>query len=533
MYARHRIKAVEPELLEHGLVLRRGRRRLRGRPGPRRRARASPRSTTSHRRRRQRRRAPWSAGTGRGLRRFQTGYVRNYALGIGIGAVLLLGLVPAGGGAAESASTASRCSPSIIVVPARRRRSWWCSLPEATGPSWPGWSDRAVRARHRRPGGLPAGRVRPDSPDGFQFVTQHSLDRGRSASRGTSASTASRCSSSCSPACCSRSRCWASTPSTTTRPTTAGSCCSRPACMGTFLALDLFLFFVFFEVALVPMYFLIGGWGHGERVYAATKFFLYTMLGSASCSWRSWPRSCAVPAADRRAAHLRPRRDRRAESDFAAEHRPLAVPRLRHRLRRQGRRSSRCTPGCPTPTPRRPRPARSILAGVMLKLGTYGFLRFGLYLFPEAAVWFAPALRHARRRSASSTAPSCATMQKRPQAAGRLLVGGPPRLHRRSARSPSRPQSLTGGVLQMVNHGIVHRRPVPPRSADLRAPPHPRDLRAEGPPEGRARLRRRLHRGDAVVDRRARAQRLRRRVPHPDRHRSSPTGGGRWWPPPA
>ena len=51
--------------------------------------------------------------------------------------------------------------------------------------------------------------------------------------------------------------------------------------MGSFLSLDLFLFVVFFEIVLVPMYFLIGGWGHGKRIYAATKFFLYTMIGSA------------------------------------------------------------------------------------------------------------------------------------------------------------------------------------------------------------------------------------------------------------
>ncbi|MCP3991708.1 MAG: Fe-S-binding domain-containing protein, partial [Actinomycetia bacterium] len=51
--------------------------------------------------------------------------------------------------------------------------------------------------------------------------------------------------------------------------------------MGAFVALDLLLFFLFFEVVLVPMYFLIGGWGHEGRVYAAMKFFLYTMAASA------------------------------------------------------------------------------------------------------------------------------------------------------------------------------------------------------------------------------------------------------------
>jgi len=51
--------------------------------------------------------------------------------------------------------------------------------------------------------------------------------------------------------------------------------------VGVFLAMDLFLFFVFWEVSLVPMYFLIGIWGHERRIYAAVKFFLYTMAGSA------------------------------------------------------------------------------------------------------------------------------------------------------------------------------------------------------------------------------------------------------------
>ena len=50
--------------------------------------------------------------------------------------------------------------------------------------------------------------------------------------------------------------------------------------IGVFVSLDLFLFFLFWEVMLIPMYFLIGIWGHGRRIYAALKFILYTMLGS-------------------------------------------------------------------------------------------------------------------------------------------------------------------------------------------------------------------------------------------------------------
>src|SRR4030067_886362 len=51
--------------------------------------------------------------------------------------------------------------------------------------------------------------------------------------------------------------------------------------IGVFVALDLFLFYVFWEAMLIPMYFLIGIWGHERRVYAAVKFILYTMIGSA------------------------------------------------------------------------------------------------------------------------------------------------------------------------------------------------------------------------------------------------------------
>ena len=50
--------------------------------------------------------------------------------------------------------------------------------------------------------------------------------------------------------------------------------------LGAFLALDLFLFYVFWEVMLVPMYFIIGIWGGPRRIYAAVKFVLYTMIGS-------------------------------------------------------------------------------------------------------------------------------------------------------------------------------------------------------------------------------------------------------------
>ncbi len=66
--------------------------------------------------------------------------------------------------------------------------------------------------------------------------------------------------------------------------------------LGAFLALDLFLFYVFWELMLVPMYLIIGIWGGKERVYAAVKFFLYTIVGSLLMlvailySWSAVPR---------------------------------------------------------------------------------------------------------------------------------------------------------------------------------------------------------------------------------------------------
>ncbi|MBI4313174.1 MAG: NADH-quinone oxidoreductase subunit M, partial [Candidatus Omnitrophica bacterium] len=72
--------------------------------------------------------------------------------------------------------------------------------------------------------------------------------------------------------------------------------------MGTFTALDLFLFYIFWEIVLVPMYFLIGIWGGPKREYAAIKFFLYTLAGSVAmllailaCYFSTTPHSFSIP----------------------------------------------------------------------------------------------------------------------------------------------------------------------------------------------------------------------------------------------
>src|SRR6266550_4707015 len=109
--------------------------------------------------------------------------------------------------------------------------------------------------------------------------------------------------------------------------------------LGTLLALDMFLFYVFWEVMLVPMYFLIGVWGGPRRIYAALKFVLFTMAGSLLmlvailyCAWRGSP---SRPA---------------SSSGCSPPSRSPSPSRCR---------SSRSTPGSPTRTSRRRPAARS------------------------------------------------------------------------------------------------------------------------------------------------------------------------------
>ncbi|MBI3242870.1 MAG: NADH-quinone oxidoreductase subunit M [Chloroflexi bacterium] len=151
--------------------------------------------------------------------------------------------------------------------------------------------------------------------------------------------------------------------------------------VGVFVALDLFLFYVFWEFSLVPMYLLVGIWGGSNRMYAAIKFFLYTMAGSIlmllAILWLginvgtfSYTDMLGkVPAAAQGLLFLA----------FAAAF-AIKVPvwPLHSWL--------------PDAHVEAPTAGSVILAGVLLKLGTYGFLRFNLGLFPEAARQYAPAI---------------------------------------------------------------------------------------------------------------------------------------------
>ncbi|MEC7843906.1 MAG: NADH-quinone oxidoreductase subunit M [Actinomycetota bacterium] len=162
----------------------------------------------------------------------------------------------------------------------------------------------------------------------------------------------------------------------------------QTGCMGVFVSLDLFMFFVFFEIVLIPMYFLIGKWGHGNARYAATKFFLYTMLGSALM---------LVSIISLVVLH-----SREAGTDITfnlieiASNPAISTTSARLIFLGFALAFAVKVPLFPVHTwlpdahTEAPTAGSVILAGVMLKLGTYGFIRFGLYLFPEASHFFAP-----------------------------------------------------------------------------------------------------------------------------------------------
>ena len=125
--------------------------------------------------------------------------------------------------------------------------------------------------------------------------------------------------------------------------------------IGVFVSLDLFLFYVFWDAMLIPMYFLIGIWGYERRVYAAVKFILYTMAGSVLMLLAILGLAYLHATAHRQ-LQLRPDAAVRA-ADSAATCSSGSSSRSRWRSRSRCR-CFRSTPGCPTRTSRRRPPAR-------------------------------------------------------------------------------------------------------------------------------------------------------------------------------
>jgi NADH-quinone oxidoreductase subunit M len=153
--------------------------------------------------------------------------------------------------------------------------------------------------------------------------------------------------------------------------------------LGVFSALDLFLFYLFWEAVLVPMYFLIGMWGYGRRIYAAMKFFLFTLAGSLLMLVGIvylYFAAQGSPSFDYRqllGTELSIEVQRWLFLAFFASF-AVKVPLVPFHT------------WLPDAHTEAPTAGSVMLAGVLLKMGAYGLIRFGIPLFPDAARELAP-----------------------------------------------------------------------------------------------------------------------------------------------
>jgi NADH-quinone oxidoreductase subunit M len=219
---------------------------------------------------------------------------------------------------------------------------------------------------------------------------------------------------------------------------------------GVFLAQDLFLFYIFWEFTLVPMYFLIGIWGGPRRIYAAIKFFLYTMAGSIlmllailfvgiKAGSFSVPELMTILPGLYSSGAIAIGAQMLLFLAFAAAF-AIKVPMwpLHSWL--------------PDAHVEAPTAGSVILAGVLLKMGTYGFLRFNIPLFPDAAKQAAPwiallavigiiygaAVSYAQKDVKKLVAYSSVSHL------GFVMLG----------LFALNSQGIQGGILQMINHGL-------------------------------------------------------------------------------
>ncbi|MGI9647213.1 MAG: NADH-quinone oxidoreductase subunit M [Acidimicrobiia bacterium] len=221
------------------------------------------------------------------------------------------------------------------------------------------------------------------------------------------------------------------------------------ALIGVFLALDLIVFFVFFEVLLVPMYFLIGLWGGERRLEAALKFFLYTALGSAfllvGIIFLSAQANDQFGSPSFNYLEL-------LDLDISrtAQYWLFGAFGIAFAIKVPLFPFHTWLPDAHTEAPTA---GSVVLAGVLLKMGTYGFLRFNLNLFPEATVQLAGFL---------------AALAVVGIIYGAAVAIVQPDLKRLVAYSSVShlgfvvlgifaltSQGVSGGVIQMVNHGLT------------------------------------------------------------------------------
>jgi NADH-quinone oxidoreductase subunit M len=217
--------------------------------------------------------------------------------------------------------------------------------------------------------------------------------------------------------------------------------------LGVFVSLDLFLFYVFWEVTLVPMYFLIGIWGGKRRVYAAVKFFLYTMAGSllmllAILFLGINGGTFSLPELMRNSAWLvkaGPAVEMLLFIGFGIAF-AIKVPMWPFHS------------WLPDAHVEAPTAGSVILAGVLLKMGTYGFLRFNLPLFPHASQQAAPFIAilaiigiiYGAIVSFAQTDVKKLVAYSSVSHLGFVMLG----------IFALNQQGIQGAILQMVNHGI-------------------------------------------------------------------------------
>lgn len=228
--------------------------------------------------------------------------------------------------------------------------------------------------------------------------------------------------------------------------------------IGFFCALDMVLFYIFFEMVLIPMYFLIGIWGGKERIYASVKFFLYTLVGSllmlVAIIWVAieaapmanvlYPEAASIVFSTDYLAILNTDIPLGAQTWlFAAFALAFAIKVPLFPLHTW----------LPDAHTQAPTAGSVILAGVLLKMGTYGLVRFCLPFFPEASVEFAPLMCF------------LAVVGIIYGAMAAMVQDDVKRLVAYSSVShlgfivlgifSFTPEALNGAVIQMVNHGIT------------------------------------------------------------------------------
>jgi NADH-quinone oxidoreductase subunit M len=221
--------------------------------------------------------------------------------------------------------------------------------------------------------------------------------------------------------------------------------------LGVFLALDLFLFYIFWEVVLVPMYLIIGIWGGPNRIYATIKFVLYTLVGSLLMLVAILATAFAFQAQTGSWAGAFDYEQLRGTAfDFTLQALSFGAFFLAFAIK---------VPMFPFHTwlpdahVEAPTAGSVILAGVLLKLGGYGFIRFALPLYPDAAQAYAPAI---------------IVLSLIAIVYGAIVAMVQPDLKKLVAYSSVshmgfvtlgififQPQGMEGAILQMVNHGVI------------------------------------------------------------------------------